>query len=252
MRDVTLLEMLQHGVHFGHQESRRHPKMRPFLYTHRNGISIINLEETKAALTRAAGFLSDLVGRGGNVVFVGTKRQARSIVADAAAAAGMPSITNRWIGGLLTNYGQVKQLIQKLSRLKQERAAGDWNKYTKKEQLDLQNEIERLEQLVGGLGNMEALPSALFVTDLKTDKTAVTEAKAVGIPVVAICDSNVNPQGIAYPIPANDDATKSIGFITGLLVEAIQAGREQHERNLVAAAQAAAAEASQASSPAVQ
>ena len=239
MRDITLLELLQHGVHFGHQQSRRHPKMQPYLYTERNGISIINLEETKSALGRAAAFVRDLAARDGKIIFVGTKRQARTIVADAAQAAGMPSITNRWIGGLLTNFSNVRELMSKLARLKEERAAGAWSKYTKKEQLNLQKEIDRLDLLVGGLGQMEKLPDAIFVTDVKTDQTAVSEAKTVGLPIVAMCDSNVNPAGILHPIPANDDATKSIRMVTQVMVEAILEGRQQHDQALLTAAQTA-------------
>lgn len=240
MRDINLLEMLQHGVHFGHQASRRHPKMSPFLYTQRNGISIIDLEQTKTAMGRAAAFVRDLVARGGNILFVGTKRQARTIVEEAAQVAGMPFISDRWIGGLLTNFDHVRQLLQKLSQLKEGRASGDWTKYTKKEQLNMQKEIDRLENFVGGIANLEKLPDALFVVDLKSEKTAIAEARKVGIPIVGICDSNVNPTNVTYPIPANDDATKSIRFIAQFMAEAVQDGREQHDRDLAAAAQAAA------------
>jgi small subunit ribosomal protein S2 len=234
--------MLQHGVHFGHQASRRHPKMDPFLYTHRNGISIIDLEKTKASLGRAAAFVRDLVAGGGTLMFVGTKRQARTIVEEAAQKAGMPFITDRWIGGLLTNFDHVRGLLAKLRQLKEDRASGDWTKYTKKEQLTLQKEIDRLERFVGGISSMEKLPNALYVIDLKSEKTAVAEARKIGIPIIGICDSNVNPTNVTYPIPANDDATKSIRFMSGLIAEAVQDGREQHDRNLAAAAKAAAAE----------
>ena len=243
MRDISLLEMLQNGVHFGHQKSRRHPKMMPFIYTDRNGISIVDLEKTKEALGRAAAFVTSLVAKGGNIIFVGTKRQARTIVQDAAQQAGMPYITNRWIGGLLTNFSHVRELIVSMARLKEDRAAGGWAKYTKKEQLDLQNELERLDMLVGGVAGMEKLPDAMFVVDIKTERTAVQEATTVGLPIVALCDTNVNPVHIAYPIPANDDATKSIRLLCSVIVEAVQAGRTQHEQHLVETAQAAQAAA---------
>lgn len=241
MRDITLLEMLQHGVHFGHQQSRRHPKMEPSIYATRNGISIINLEKTKLALGQAANFVRDLVAEGKTMVFIGTKRQARAIVQAAAQRAAMPYVIERWIGGLFTNHSNVKQLLETLQRLKDERATGAWSKYTKKEQLDLQNELDRLDHLVGGLGRLEKLPDAIFVIDVKTEKTAVAEAKKVGIPIVAICDTNVSPVGIAYPIPANDDATKSIAYVANYLVEAIEDGRRQHEQRLLQIAKAAAA-----------
>ncbi len=240
MRDLTLLEMLQHGVHFGHQQSRRHPKMDKSIYDTRNGISIINLESTRTALGQAAAFARDVVGRGGTIVFVGTKRQARSIIQAAAQQTGQPYVIDRWIGGLFTNFGHVRQLIEKLHQLKEDRANNVWNKYTKKEQLDLQNELDRLERLVGGLGKMEKLPDAIFIVDLKADKTALAEAKNVGMPIIAMCDTNVNPVGVQYPIPANDDATKSILLITNYLVEAIQEGQQQNEQRLRTLAQQAA------------
>lgn len=245
MSDVTLLDMLQHGVHFGHQQSRRHPKMGEYIFTTRGGVSIINLEKTKVALTRAAGFVRDTVASGGTIVFVGTKRQARDIVQQSAQAAGLPYITDRWIGGLFTNFTQVRELIRKLSRMKQERAAGEWTKYVKKEQLDMEEEVVRLEKLVGGLGQMERLPQAIFVVDIKTEKTAVHEAQMMHIPVIALCDTNVNPDGIDYPIPANDDATKSIKIISDAVVDAVQTGRELHDQQLAAAAKAAAEAAAQ-------
>ncbi len=250
MRDITILDMLQHGVHFGHQQSRRHPKMDPSIYTTRNGISIINLERTREAIGRAAGFLHEVAARGGLVLFVGSKRQARPIIQAGAQRAAMPYVVERWIGGLFTNFNHVRQLVEKLHQLKQDRAAGGWQKYTKKEQLDLQGELDRLDHLVGGLGAMEALPAAVYVVDVKAEKTAVAEAKKLGVPIVALCDTNVNPTGIAYPIPANDDATKSIRLVTDFVVEAIEAGRQAHDQRLRDAAQAAQAAAAAAVMPA--
>ncbi|MBI2984717.1 MAG: 30S ribosomal protein S2 [Candidatus Kerfeldbacteria bacterium] len=226
--------MLQHGVHFGHQQSRRHPKMAEAIFDTRHGISIINLEQTQAALGRAAAFLRDLVANGKTVLFVGTKRQAQSSIQEAAQRVSMPYVVERWIGGLFTNFATVRQLIATLQRLKEERAAGGWAKYTKKEQLGLQGELERLDRLVGGLGSMEALPAAVFIVDIKTEKTAVAEAKKVGIPVVALCDTNVNPAAIAYPIPANDDATKSIKLLTDAIVESVMAGQQQLQQSQAA------------------
>lgn len=240
MRETSLLEMLQHGVHFGHQQSRRHPKMDPFIFTTRGGISVINLEKTKVALTQASAFVRDLVANGGSIVFVGTKKQAREIVQQAALQAAMPYVVDRWIGGLFTNFGNVRELIKKLHRLKQERMTGDWNKYTKKEQLDLQEEVDRLEKLVGGVASLERLPDAIFVVDVKNEKTAIREATKTKIPVVAMCDTNINPVPIQYVIPANDDATKSIAYVCNVLVEAVQAGRAEQEKRLLAQARAVA------------
>ncbi len=240
MRETSLLEMLQHGVHFGHQQSRRHPKMDPFIFTTRGGISVINLEKTKVALTQASAFVRDLVANGGSIVFVGTKKQAREIVQQAALQAAMPYVVDRWIGGLFTNFGNVRELIKKLHRLKQERMTGDWNKYTKKEQLDLQEEVDRLEKLVGGVASLERLPDAIFVVDVKNEKTAIREAVKTKIPVVAMCDTNINPAPINYVIPANDDATKSIAYVCNVLVEAVQAGRAEQEKRLLAQARAVA------------
>jgi len=243
MRDLVLIDMLRAGVHFGHQLSRRHPKMEPYLYGQRGGVSIINLERTKTALIQAASFVRDLVASGGTIIFIGTKRQARTIVQAAAQQAMMPYIVDRWIGGLLTNFNNVKQLITKLHDLKEQRASGGLQKYTKKEQLEFEREINRLDKLVGGLASLEKLPSAVMVIDVKYEKTAVREAQKVGVPVIALCDSNVNPIGIDYVIPGNDDASKSISLVMELLAEAVAEGRQQHEQKLVATARAVAAAA---------
>lgn len=247
MKETSLLEMLQHGVHFGHQQSRRHPKMDPFIFTTRGGISVINLEKTKVALTQASAFVRDLVANGGNIVFVGTKKQAREIVQQAALSAAMPYVVDRWIGGLFTNFGNVRELIKKLHRLKQERMTGDWNKYTKKEQLDLQEEVDRLEKLVGGVATLERLPDAIFVVDVKNEKTAIREALKTKIPIVAMCDTNINPAPVNYVIPANDDATKSIAYVCNVMVEAVNEGRAEQEKRLLA--QARAAEEAMAAAP---
>ncbi len=251
MREITLLDMLQAGVHFGHQQSRRHPKMNPYLYATRGGVSIINLEKTKVALTQAAGFVRDVTASGGAVLFVGTKRQARDIVLQAAQRASMPYVVDRWIGGLFTNFSHVHSLINKLASLKEQRAAGQLAKYTKKEQLEFEREIERLDKLVGGLGSLDHLPAAMVIVDIKQEKTALREAQLVHVPVAAMCDSNVNPDGIAYCIPANDDATKSIAYIMDVLVEAIQEGREEGDRLMAARAKAIADQAAAEAEPIV-
>lgn len=249
MSEISLLEMLKAGVHFGHQQSRRHPKMEPYIFTTRGGVSIINLEKTRTAIVQATGFIRELVAAGGQIIFVGTKRQSRDGVQAAAQTAGMPYVVDRWIGGLLTNFTNVRQLIEKLHTLKEQRASGQLQKYTKKEQLDFEEEITRLEKLVGGLGKLEKLPAALFVVDLKNEKTAVREAQKVGIPIVAMCDTNVNPNGIQYCIPANDDATKSIAMISGMMAEAVKEGQQLYDQRLAEAAKVAAEQAAAAAMP---
>jgi small subunit ribosomal protein S2 len=240
MNEISLIDMLKAGVHFGHQQSRRHPKMEPYIFTTRGGVSILNLEKTRAALNQALTFIHDLTARGGTIILVGTKRQAKEVIQEVAQLAGMPYVTDRWIGGLFTNFANVRQLSQKLHRLKEERASGSRAKYTKKEQFEFDTEIERLEQLVGGVANMDKLPDAVFITDVRQEKNAIHEAKKMKIPVVAICDTNVNPTGIAYCIPANDDATKSLHLITSAVAEAISAGRRDGDAALAAAAKTAA------------
>lgn len=224
MRDITLVDMLKAGVHFGHQKSRWHPKMRQYIYTARNSIYIINLEKTKAMLERALGFISDTVAKGGTVLFVGSKRQAKDIVKNTAQSVGMPYVIDRWIGGTFTNYDTIRKLIKKYKDMDGQRERGELQKYTKKERLMIEEEIERMKKVVGGITELNQLPAAVFVIDLKVDRTAVREAKKRGIPIVALADTNVSPEGIAYPIPANDDATKSIELMTSLVAEAIRDG----------------------------
>lgn len=239
MREIVVLDMLKAGLHFGHQQSRRHPKMDPFIFTTRGGVSIINLEKTKTAINQAVAYAKDVVGSGGTILFVATKRQARDIVQQAAQTAGMPYVVDRWIGGLFTNFSQVHSLIVKLGTLKTQRASGDLQKYTKKEQLEFEEEIQRLDKLVGGLGSMDRLPQALIVIDIKSEKTAVQEANALKIPVIAMCDTNVNPANVQYPIPANDDATKAITYVCDVMVEAIAEGQHRNESRLAAVAKEA-------------
>lgn len=227
MRDISLLELLKHGVHFGHQTGRWHPKMRPYIFSSRNGVYIIDLEQTKASLERALGFVRETVAKGGTVLFVGTKRQAKGIVEEQAKRAGMPYVTERWIGGAFTNFSTVSRQLKKLKQLKSDRDAGVWEKkYKKHEQLVFGEEIERLEKLIGGIQYLEKLPDAVFIVDVKEEKTAIMEAKKVHIPMIAMVDTNVNPELITYPIPANDDATKSIELITSLVADAVIEGRD--------------------------
>ncbi|MFH0829007.1 MAG: 30S ribosomal protein S2 [Candidatus Kerfeldbacteria bacterium] len=224
MREIPLIELLKSGVHFGHHVSRWHPKMRPFIYTSRAGVYIVDLEKTSEQLKRSQEFLRDIVAKGGTVLFVGTKRQARPIIQSLATNVGMPYVIERWLGGTFTNFPTISKMTKRLTYLKEERASGHLEKYTKKEQLTFNDEIKRLEKLVGGIERMSKIPEAIFVVDAKQEKTAVKEALKVKVPIVALVDTNVNPEGIAYPIPANDDATKSISLLTEAIAEAVEEG----------------------------
>ncbi len=229
MREITLFDLLKAGVHFGHQMARWHPKMQPFIFTSRSGIYIIDLEKTSAALKRAQEFARDRVAGGGIILLVGTKRQAASIIQAAAVSTGMPYVIERWLGGTFTNFPTIAKMTKRLTQLKEERASGALGKYTKKEQLVFDQEIARLDRMVGGIERMTRLPDAVFVVDVKQEKTAVREAQKMKIPVIAMVDTNVSPAGIDYPIPANDDATKSIQIITQGIVEAINEGKQRWE-----------------------
>ena len=227
MPEILLSELLKNGVHFGHQKSRWHPKMKPYIYTTRNGVHIINLDKTAEKLKKALDFLRETVASGGVVLFVSTKKQAKDIAEKYAKSVNMPYLIERWIGGTLTNFSVISKLINKFKKLKKEKESGELQKYTKKEQLKFDEEIERLNKLVGGIESLEKLPQALFIIDVKQEKTAVREAKRVGIPIVAVMDTNTNPTDIDYIIPANDDATKSIEYITRLITESIKEGLEE-------------------------
>ncbi|MFH0805057.1 MAG: 30S ribosomal protein S2 [Patescibacteria group bacterium] len=238
MQDISLQDMLKAGVHFGHQQKYRHPKMRPYIHTNRGGLYIVDLEQTAIKLREACEFLSHLASQGGRVLFVGTKRQARSIVKEAAVAAGMPYVIERWIGGTLTNFDNIGKLGRRLKDLRVKLDQGQLDQYTKRERLQFSEEAADLEVVVGGIQDLTALPQALFVVDIKKEKTAVREAISKKIPVVAIADTNVNPELVTYPIPANDDATKSIRMITGIVAAAIAEGKQQAAATVAAKAAA--------------
>lgn len=237
MRDIPLIELLKAGVHFGHHESRWHPKMRPHIFASRSGVYIIDLEKTNQLLKVAQSFARDVVAKGGIILFVGTKRQARPIVQSMAVRVGMPYVVERWLGGTFTNFPTISKMTKRLTHLKEERAGGNLEKYTKKEQLTFNDEIQRLEKLVGGIERMAKIPDAIFVIDIKQEKTAVREAIKTKVPVIALVDTNVNPEGITYPVPANDDATKSINILTEAIVEAIEEGKQHFDAQKTVVAQ---------------
>lgn len=223
----NLVEMLKAGVHFGHRVSRRHPKMDPFIFGEKQGVSIINLEETTKRLKESLDFAREVVAQGGIILFLGTKKQAQSIIKKYAEEAGMPYVIERWLGGTLTNFRVISKIIKKYKNLKEKKSKGELEKYTKKEQLEFQREIERLEKMVGGIENLDRIPEAIFILDIRKEDTAIKEANRKKVPIIAVCDTNTNPELIDYPIPANDDATKSIELLVKLVAETIKEGKSK-------------------------
>lgn len=223
---VTLKDLLEAGAHFGHQSQRWHPKMKPYLFDVQKGVHIFDLVKTKEGLEEAKKFIQKITSEGGKIVFVGTKRQARAIIAEEAKKAGFPYVDERWLGGTITNWGQIKKNLDKLAEMKEKREKGEYKKYTKKEQILVDREIKRLEKLVGGLVGLEKLPEAIFVVDVKKEKTAIQEAARKEVPVVAIVDSNSDPRLVNYVVPANDDAVGSLRLIISEVAKAAKEGKE--------------------------
>ncbi len=225
MASVTVREMLQAGVHFGHQTRRWNPKMKPYIYGPRNGIYIINLDVTKKMFDRACNFVTEEVKKGGSVLFVGTKRQAQSIINEEAQRCGMYYVDHRWLGGMLTNFQTIKNSIERLKSIESMQEDGSINRFPKKEILLMEKERIKLERNVGGIKHMKNLPSVIFVVDPKKESIAVTEAVKLGITVVAIVDTNCDPDNIDYIIPGNDDAIRSIKLLSHHIAEAVLAGQ---------------------------
>ncbi|MEK7473687.1 MAG: 30S ribosomal protein S2 [Patescibacteria group bacterium] len=224
-----LTDMLQAGVHFGHQTSKWHPKMRKFIFGSRQGIHIINLEETQKALEEAMGFAKKVALRGGVILFVGTKKQAADIVQKAAESCKMPYVNKRWLGGTLTNFASIASQVRKYKDLKRKHEKGELGKYTKFEQLKIGEQIKLLEDKVGGMQDLTRIPDAIFILDVKKDKTALSEAVKRGVKVIAVCDSNVDPSDIDFPIPANDDAVRAIDMIANLVARSMNEGKSEWE-----------------------
>jgi len=222
---ISLEELLEAGCHFGHQGRRWNPKMKPYIYAKKEGVHIFDLEKTAAGLARAMVFVRDLVSEGKKIVFVGTKRQAAPIIAEEAVKAGLPFINMRWLGGTITNWEQIKKGITRLSELETKKQKGELKKYTKKENVLFNREIDKLNRFVGGLRSLTDLPAAIFVVDVKKEIAAVREARKTGINVVALVDSNTDPDLVDYVIPANDDAVRSIKLIVSKLAQAAQDGK---------------------------
>ena len=232
---VTMREMLECGVHFGHQTRFWNPKMAPFIFGHRNKIHIINLETTLALYQDALKFVRQLSSNKGTILFVGTKRQARDIVREEAVRAGAPYVDYRWLGGMLTNYKTVKGSIKRLKDMEAMAQDGSLEKMSKKEGLQIQREMEKLERSLGGIKDMSGLPDALFVIDVGYQKGAIAEAKKLGIPVIGVVDTNHSPEGVDYVIPGNDDASRAIRLYARGIADAILEGRATVVREIAGA-----------------
>ena len=244
MAVVSMKQLLEAGVHFGHQTRRWNPKMAPYIFTERNGIYIIDLQKTVRKLEDAYMFVRDLSTEGGEVLFVGTKKQAADSIREETERAGAHYVNSRWLGGMLTNYKTIRKRIARLEQLRKMEADGTFDRLPKKEVIKLNLEIEKLEKFMGGIKHMDKLPGALFIVDSRKEKIAVAEAHKLGIPVVAIVDTNCDPDEIDYVIPGNDDAIRAVKLIASTMADAIIEGRQGAQG--AAEAEAEAAEAAEA------
>ena len=226
MAVVTMRELLESGVHFGHQTRRWNPKMKRFIFTERNGIYIIDLLQSLSYIDRAYEFVKETVAHGGTVMFVGTKKQAQEAIAEQATRVGMPFVNQRWLGGMLTNFKTMRTRIDRLAQLKKMQEDGTFDMLPKKEVMKLLGEMEKLEKYLGGVKEMKKLPGALFVVDPRKEHNAIAEARKLHIPIVAIVDTNCDPDEIDYVIPANDDAIRAIRLISSTMANAVQEGRQ--------------------------
>ncbi len=223
--DVTMQQLLEAGAHFGHQTHRWNPKMKPYIFGDRNGVHIIDLSQTVPLFARALDFVRQAVASGGKVLFVGTKRQAQEPIAEAARRSGQHFVNHRWLGGMLTNWKTISNSIKRFKSL-EEQLAGDTAGLTKKEVLQLTRERDKLELSLGGIRDMGGLPDVIFVVDANKEELAIKEANVLGIPVVAILDSNSSPAGIAFPVPGNDDASRAIRLYCDAIADAAMGGRQ--------------------------
>ncbi|MDO8931050.1 MAG: 30S ribosomal protein S2 [Rhodocyclaceae bacterium] len=235
MSGTTMRQMLEAGVHFGHQTRFWNPKMAPYIFGHRNKIHIINLEKTLAKYNEAMSFIKKMSAKKGTILFVGTKRQAREILAEEAQRAGMPFVDERWLGGMLTNFKTVKLSIKRLKDLEQMQLDGSFERMSKKEALTVSRELVKLQKSMGGIKDMPGLPDAIFVIDVGYHKIAITEAAKLGIPVIGIVDTNHSPEGVSHVIPGNDDSSRAIRLYARGVADAILEGRSQSLNELVQA-----------------
>ncbi len=225
MAAVNMRQMLEAGLHFGHQTRRWNPKMKPYIYGPRNGIYIVNLDITLKLFRKAYAALVDIVAGGGSVLFVCTKRQGQIIIKEEAERCGMYFVNHRWLGGMLTNFQTIKHSVERLKKIESMQADGSINRFPKKEVLQMEKERIKLDRNIGGIKNMRSLPDVLFVIDPKNEDIAIGEAVKLGIPVIALTDTNCNPDGIDYVIPGNDDAIRAIKLISSMMAEAVQEGK---------------------------
>lgn len=236
---VSMKQLLEAGVHFGHQTRRWNPKMAPYIFTERNGIYIIDLQKTVKKLDEAYSFVKSVAENGDTVLFVGTKKQAGDSVKEEAVRAGVHYVNARWLGGMMTNFKTIQRRIKRLEQLHQMEEDGTFNLLPKKEVVKLQLEIEKLEKYLGGIKTMKKLPGALFIVDPRKEKIAVAEAKKLGIPIVAIVDTNCDPDDVDYVIPGNDDAIRAVKLIAGAMADAVIEGRQGEAAEAVAASEGA-------------
>ncbi len=222
--------MLQAGVHFGHQVSRWHPKMKPYIFTDRNGVHVIDLEQTQIKLKETLEAVKNLAAEGKVILFITTKPQAREIVKEAALSCDSPYLVDRWLGGMLTNFNEIKKMIKKYNDLKEKQASGELERYTKKEQSDFAKEIESMGLYLAGLAKLKKMPDALFIPALQREKTAVVEANKMNVTIIGVADTNANPDKADYFIPANDDAINSIKMMVNLIAEAVKEGKAEFEK----------------------
>jgi len=239
---VTVKELLEAGVHFGHQVRRWNPKMKKFIFGERNGIHVIDLQKTAMMLENALNFIKDVQSKGESVLFVGTKKQAQDVIAEESQRAGSYSVTTRWLGGALTNFKTVRLSVEKLKKIERMKEDGTYNLLPKKEVAKLEVERARLEKNLSGIKDMTTLPGALFIVDLKKEQIALAEAKKLSIPVVAIVDTNCDPDEVDYPIPGNDDAIRSIKLITSAIADAVLEGKSIFNKALTEVSEKSAIE----------
>jgi len=225
MASLTMKELLEAGVHFGHQTKRWNPKMQKYIFGERNGIYIIDLQKTLKKFREAYAFVRDVAANGGTLLFVGTKKQAQETVAEEAGRSGMFYVNQRWLGGTLTNFATIRKSIARLKKLEEMGESGEYERLPKKEVLGLERERQKLEKALAGIKEMDRLPAAVFIIDPRTEKIAMAEAQRLAIPIVAIVDTNCDPTGIDYPIPGNDDAIRAIRLITSRIADAVIEGR---------------------------
>jgi small subunit ribosomal protein S2 len=243
MAVISMKALLESGVHFGHRTNKWDPRMRPYIFTERNGIHIIDLQQTAKALNHAYGIIRDAAANGGTVLFVGTKRQAQETVRDEAVRCGMPYVTERWLGGMLTNWNTMRQRIEEMERLEHLRDSGEISRLTKKEGLLIQREILRLNTRLEGVRSMKRLPDLVFIVDVGREDAAVHEANILNIPVIALVDTNCDPGGVDYVIPSNDDAIRAIKLLVAKVADAVLEGQAVHKEEESELAEAASAAA---------